>query len=392
MIYLDNNATTAVDPQVIDAMMSCFARGPMNASSQHGLGRTARKILDDAISEIGCLLGADVDSPGGDQLVLTSGGSESNNLALAGLGEADAPLVVSSIEHPSVLAVASAMRDSARDVRVIGTRANGTIDLDQAADVLHRSPKPGLASVMSANNETGVIQPITELAKICKSANVLLHVDATQTVGKLPLRFSDAEANVAAITFTAHKFHGPAGIGGLLLRSGVSLRASMLGGEQQFGRRPGTEAVPLVVGMAMALRLAHQTMTTSMAVIERHRDRFEQQLSSQIEDVVFHGRDAATLRLPGTSCFSIPRTDRQSMLMALDLAGIACSSGSACASGSSRPSHVLTAMGVSNSQIEAALRIGLSRFTTDEDICQAIEAITRTCQRLRRFQAVENLR
>lgn len=385
MIYLDNNATTAIDPAVVEAMMKCFAIGPLNASSQHAIGRAARKELDAAVSEIGRLLGADVDSPGGDSLVLTSGGSESNNLALMGIGDANAPLVVSSIEHPSVLAVASSMHAQGREVRVLPVTDDGVVDLSSAKNLISQLPKPGLVSVMSANNETGVIQPIPSLAEICRSLVVPLHVDATQTIGKLPFDFETS--GIAAVTFTAHKFHGPAGIGGLLLRAGLSLRPMLLGGEQQFGKRPGTEAVPLVVGMAKALGIAIDAQTQVTSRLRQLRDRMETELATAIHDLIIHGKGVD--RLPGTSCFSLPQVDRQAMLMALDLAGLACSSGSACASGSSRPSHVLEAMRVPEIAINSAIRLGMSKFSTEQDIRMAIDTICRQQLRLRKLSMVE---
>jgi len=381
LIYFDNNATTAIDPAVADAIMVALKSGPMNASSQHAIGRAAHNKLDSAISEIGQLLGADVDSPGGDQLILTSGGSESNNLAIFGIGDPTAPLVVSAIEHPSVLAAAVMTQHAGREVRVIPVDSTGSIDIAAARLLITKLPLPSLVSVMSANNETGVIQPTTNLADICQPLSIPLHIDATQTIGKLPFAFPSSGA--AAVTFTAHKFHGPAGIGGLLTRSGVTVRPMIHGGEQQLAKRPGTESIPLAIGMAIALRLAVRDSESIACRLRSMRDRLEQELSNGIEKIVFYGQDVA--RLPGTSCFSLLGVDRQAMLMALDLAGLACSSGSACASGSSRPSHVLQAMGVTEAALESALRLGMSKFSTTEEAVLAAETICLQYRRLRRF-------
>ncbi len=385
MIYFDNNATTSLDPKVADAMLRCYACGPMNAASQHAIGRDARRQLDQAISLIGRLLGADVDSPGGDQLVLTSGGSESNNMALRGIGDPMAPLVVSAIEHPSVLAVASHLQQCGREVRIIRVDQSGIVDLESAAEAISRPPLPSLVSVMAANNETGVIQPIREIAELCNRLKVACHSDATQTVGKLPFDF--ASSGLSAVTFTAHKFHGPTGIGGLLVRAGVALRSWIVGGEQQLGKRAGTEPVPLVVGMGEALNLASSDFDQIPMKMRRMRDQIEHNLSQSCTGIIFHGADSE--RLPGTSCFSLPGIDRQAMLMALDMAGIACSSGSACASGSSRPSHVLSAMGLPTSLIDSAIRIGISKFSTPLEISSASEVISRQEKRLRDLSAVE---
>ena len=389
MIYLDNNATTAIDPQVADAIRRVWDLGPLNPSSQHRFGRRSRNLLDEAISRLGQVLGADVDSPGGDSLVLTSGGTESNQLALQGLGDPDGPLVISQIEHPSVLEPARAAASAGRTVRVIPVDTDGRIDLIAARrSIVEASPRAALVSVMSANNETGVIQPIEELAAICREADVPLHVDATQTVGKLPFDFGRSGAT--AITAAAHKFHGPAGIGLLLVRSGVELRPMFRGGEQQLALRAGTEPVALAVGMAEAIDLAaaHFDTTSRLGAL---RERLETGLLASFPDLVIHGQKAP--RLSGTSCLSFPGADRQAMLMALDMAGVACSSGSACASGSSRPSHVLAAMGVPDGQIDTALRFGFSRFSSLEDCERAIERISRQYQRLRDRPAVpvENL-
>ena len=389
MIYLDNNATTRLDPQVAEAIRRVWDLGPLNPSSQHRAGRQARNLLDEAISELGRCLGADVDSPGGDSLVLTSGGTEANNLAVLGIGDASGPLVISALEHPSVLEPARAAARAGREVRLIPLTSNGRIDLAAARElIVERSPRPALVSVMSANNETGVIQPLAELAAICREAAVPLHVDATQTVGKMPLDF--AALGLAALSAAALKFHGPAGIGLLLVRSGVPLRSALLGGEQQLGKRAGTEPVGLAVGMATALTIALQQLDASATLMGQCRERLETGLLGDFPELVIHGVSAP--RLAGTTCISFPGADRQAMLMALDIAGVACSSGSACASGSSRPSHVLAAMGVAGELIDTALRFGFSRFSTTDDADRAVELISRQYRRLREKLVVENSR
>lgn len=386
MIYLDNNATTQLDHRVAEIMLEVWQSGPLNASSQHAAGRSARNRLDDAISQLGQLLGGDVDSPGGDALTLTSGGTEANNLAICGIGDTALPLVVSAIEHPSVLQCASNQAASGRIVRVIPVDSSGVIDLGAAAELIAgTAPRPSLVSVMAANNETGVIQPIEQLAAICNGVEVALHVDATQSVGKLPVDFH--KLGIAALTATAHKFHGPAGIGLLLVRSGTAVRPLMHGGEQQLGKRPGTEAVALAVAMAMSLRIAIQSRDDSTALMNACRDHLESTLCGELPEIVIHGN--AVARLPGTSCISFPRVERQTMLMALDVAGICCSSGSACASGSSQPSHVLMAMGVLRPLVDTALRFGFSRLSTSQDSHQAAAAISRCYGRLGQKKAVE---
>lgn len=390
MIYFDNNATTPIDEQALAEMRAAYNIGPLNASSQHAAGRQARRMLDDAISRIGQALGADVDSPGGDQLIITSGGTEANHLALFGLSQFDATWIVSTIEHPSVLNPAMHASQQGRSVKWLPVDASGRIDLAQAYELLDHQASTTMVSVMAANNETGVLQPWVEIAEACRQRGLLCHVDATQWIGKLPFHFD--QTAVSAVTIAAHKFHGPAGVGALLIRRGLKLRPVMLGGEQQLGLRPGTEPVPLVVGMATALKIANErladaTPQSDVTRIKALRDRFETCIKRQLDDVVFLGDQAA--RLPGTSCFALPGADRQAMLLALDLAGLACSSGSACASGSSRPSHVLQAMDLPKRLVDSALRIGLSRFSTAAEVDRAAELIVKHCLRLRSQSTVE---
>ncbi len=386
MIYLDNNATTALLPAAAREMTRVWDLGALNPSSQHARGRLARAELDRAATEIGRLLGADIQRPGGEQLIFTSGGTEANNLALHGLATPAVPLIVSRIEHPSLLEVAQAWQARGRQVEWLPVDARGVVDLNflQAALQRFADARP-VVCVMAANNETGVLQPIAEAAQLCRTRRAHLHVDATQWVGKLPLDFATLQAD--SLVFAAHKFHGPVGVGGLLLAPGVSLQAQWQGGAQQLGLRPGTEPVALAVGTAVALRAAVEQQATTMPAIQRLRDRFEQALTETFPDLVVHGRDAP--RLAGTSCLGFPHVDRQSMLMALDLAGIACSSGSACASGSSEPSYVLQAMGVPAEWLDGSLRFGLSKFSTETEISQATRLISNAYKRLRDLCDVE---
>lgn len=386
MIYLDNNATTMLDPRVAEVMLDCWTTGPMNPSSQHRAGRRAANRLDEAISQIGALLGADVDSPGGAGFIVTSGGTEANNLAIRGIGDRHRGLVVSAVEHPSVLRAAAAESGRGRRVDVLPVDAAGIVDIEALRRLCENpSTRPSLVSVMAANNETGVVQKIAEVAAVCAATRVLLHVDAVQVIGKLP--FSFAALGAAAVSIAAHKFHGPVGIGGLLVKPGIEVRPLLHGGDQQLAQRAGTEPVALVVGMAEALRLAVESLEETTATLRRYGENLEGALTERFDEIVIHGE--GTERLPGTSCMSFPGADRQAMLMALDAAGVACSSGSACASGSSRPSHVLEAMGVPERLIATALRFGFSRFSTVADCSDAIEIISSRYQRLREKKAVE---
>ncbi|TWU40804.1 cysteine desulfurase family protein [Novipirellula artificiosorum] len=387
MIYLDNNATTAIDARVANVIAEVLALGPANASSQHAMGRAAQLHIDEAFDVISQAVDTTLDRPGGPRFLFTSGGTESNNLALAGLGDPHSAIILSRIEHPSVISVAEQLASTGREIRWMEVDSNGVARIDELAEQIQSCRSPcGLVSLMSANNETGVLQPIEEAAVVCRRAGVLLHVDATQSIGKVP--FSLRRLDAAAVTLSAHKFHGPVGIGGLWLGSGVKLRPLFHGGPQQLETRPGTEPVALISGMAAALQLAVDSLRQNSDSMMMLRDELEGSLLSLFPDLVVHG--ASVERLPNTSCVSFPNADRQSMLMSLDFAKVACSSGAACSSGSSPPSHVLQAMKLSSSLVQSALRFSLSRFSRREEIVDSIDRISRCYKHLGRNKAVEN--
>jgi cysteine desulfurase len=366
-------------------MLSCFLAGPANPSSQHQFGQRARAWIDDAVDRMGTALGTQFGRPGGPRLVFTSGGTESNNLALRGIG-GNGPLVVSTIEHSSILATARVLERQGREVRWLQVDQQGEIDLKHLEHLLlATAERPSLVSVMSANNETGVVQPVDRIAALCQSAGVPLHLDATQTVGKLPCSLDLWGA--AAVSFTAHKFHGPTGIGALWLNSGQRPAPLLFGGEQQLETRPGTEPVPLIVGMSLALSLAADEASSSQDRVRHLRDRLESGLLERFPELVVQG--VTKTRLPGTTCISFLGADRQAMLMALDLAGICCSSGSACSSGSSPPSHVLSAMKRPEEEIRSTMRFAVSKFSTMEEVDLSIDAISSVYSRLRRKISVD---
>lgn len=369
-----------MDHRVVEAMVDVMRGEPANASSLHQSGRLAGERIDQAVQTIGQCLGVRLDQPGGPRLVLTSGGTESNNLAINGVCPEGA-LAVSRVEHPSVRMAAAAAQQAGRTVHWIDVDRNGVVSLDSLGKILDDSnDPPSLVSVLSANNETGVTEPTEAIAAQCRSHGVALHVDATQTVGKLPVNLESW--GCAAATFTAHKFHGPAGIGGLYLAPGVSLQPMMHGGEQQLQSRPGTEPVALIVGMALALEIAINEQPSSLKHTRTLRNRLENALLERFPSWIAQG--SAVDRLPQTSCLSMIGSDRQSMLMALDLAGIDCSSGSACSSGSSPPSHVLQAMGCCEAEIGSVIRFGVSKFSTEREINESIERISNCFNKLRR--------
>lgn len=380
MIYLDNNATTMIAPEVLTAMQADWQQGPANPSAQHRQGRSARQRLDDATDAmLEALAATDY------RFLLTSGGTEANNWAITHLGQGDGPIVVSQIEHPSVLEAARAANQRHVPVRYLRVDANGLIDIAQLQLWLAESPKPRMVSVMLANNETGVIQSIDAISACCNDAGVPFHTDMSQAVGKLPLNID--QSAITAATIAAHKFHGPVGVGGLIIRRNAPISPLLVGGAQQLEARAGTEPTALAVGMMTALRACQSDLSTRIAAMISRRDALESGLRSQIPDLIVHAAEVA--RLPQTTCFSIPNIDRQALLMRLDFESVACSTGSACASGSSEPSHVLAAMGVGESLLSSSIRLSGSFSTTDSEIDTAISRIVRCCNKLRNHQVVE---
>ena len=385
-IYLDHNATAPLLPQIVEVMAACDRDGPANPASQHAAGRRARQMLEQAREGIAEILGVDLHSSQPDQLIFTSGGTEANNLALFGLaGETPNRVIISAIEHPSVVGPAEALARCGWQVDRLRVSSDGVIDVEHARNLLRpapRAPRPSLLSAMLANNETGVMQPVGELARLCAEQNIPLHTDAVQVAGKLPLRFRDLGAS--AMTITAHKFHGPRGIGALVVRHGVKLQPLLHGGFQQAGLRPGTEDVALAIGMFTALKLWQREADERATRMTILRDRLEAQFLAGDAYAVISGASAP--RLPHTTNVAFVGINRQALLMALDLAGVACSTGSACASGSSEPSPVLLAMGCDEGVVEGALRLSLGAMTTLAEIDEAARRILLAVNELRRRQ------
>ncbi len=382
-IYLDHNSTTPLLPEVADAMHEANRAGYLNPASQHQLGQRARRVLEETRERILALLGGKTSGMDADQFLFTSGGTEANNLAIRGLiGQNPTRLVVSAIEHPSVLAPAEYLQTQGIVVERIPVKQHGLIDLDQLeAQLLGRDDRPALVSVMLANNETGAIQPLSEVRELCQRGNILLHTDAAQAITKLDVSFR--ALGVDAMTIAPHKFHGPLGIGALVLRAGVKLQPQLFGGFQQEALRPGTESVTLAIGFLRALELAQQDYDR-IARLTRLRDQLRDLLLSALDDIIVNGQSAP--RLPNTLNVAFLGLPRQELLLALDRAGVCCSTGSACASGSSEPSPVLLAMGLASERIESSLRFSLGATTTTADITQAAERIIATVNNLRSRQ------
>ncbi|HEV3004697.1 MAG TPA: cysteine desulfurase family protein [Pirellulales bacterium] len=377
-IYLDHNATTPLLEEAAEAMARCQSQSPGNPASQHWAGRQARRALEDAREGIASLLGADLGSTQGDRVVFTSGGTEANNLAIfAFAGRQPQQLVISAIEHPSIAAPAAKLERQGWRVRRLGVSADGEVLADSLPSLFEVDTR--LVSVMLGNNETGVLQPIERLAAICGRCGVLLHTDAAQVAGKLPLHFR--RLGVSAMTFSAHKFHGPVGIGALVIRGGVEVQPLLHGGFQQSGLRPGTESVALAVGMHAALAAWQRDAADFAQRLTALRDRFERELLTACPDLVVNGASAP--RLPQTSNIAFRGMDGEALVMALDLAGVACSTGSACASGSSEPSPTLLAMGLSKELYQGSLRFSFARATTPGEVSEAVRRICKIYNDLR---------
>lgn len=380
-VYLDCNSTTPLHPLVAEALLEAHREGYLNPASQHRPGQLARQALERSRTGVIALLGGKSFGMRSDRLVFTSGGTEANNLLLLGLAaqKADQQILVSAIEHPSVLAAAEHLRRLGRDVKLIPVDQTGQVRLDALEHLLERPTS--LISVMFANNETGVLQPLTEVIELAHSRGVLVHTDAVQAVGKVPVDF--AKLRVDALTFTPHKFYGPRGIGGLLLKAEVGLEPILFGGFQQAGLRPGTEDVALAVGCHRALELCLENLAEQQARLKVLRDRFLTRLQAGLGDG-FLVNGSAAQQLPNTLNLAFPGVDRQALLLAADFAGLAISTGSACASGSSEPSPVLQAMGLAPEVIESSVRISFGTRTEQSDLDWAGEELCRIVNGLRK--------
>lgn len=366
MIYLDHNATTPPAPEVLAAMLPVLSGVWANSSSQHGPGQEAKRVLGAARATVARVLDC---KPA--EVIFTSGATEANHLAVRGLLAAASPerrrVVFSSVEHAGQLRLARALMEAGIAVDLIPVLSNGQLDLAAAQALL--GPDVALVSLMAANNETGVLMPVAEVAALAHAAGTLLHVDATQWIGKLPFHFANCGAD--AVSLSAHKFQGPKGIGALLLRQGVALVPQTLG-SQERGRRGGTENLAGIVGLAAALDLLGDVSleATRLATL---RDALESGLRQALPDTHVWCQDLP--RLPNTSYVRFGHLSVDVVLQRLDRLGVAASSGAACSSGGSEPSHVLSAMGVPADEALAAVRFSLGRSSTMEDITTLLNTL-----------------
>jgi len=376
-IYLDHNATTPLLDPVLDAVTKALAGEFGNASSVHTFGQRARVALDTARGAVAALIGAD---PA--EVVFTGSGTEADNLALRGAAEAlDATgrrhLVTSAIEHEAVLQTCRALER--RGWRVTRLPVDGRGILDPATLEAHLTDDTAVVSVMHANNEIGTIQPVAALAALAHARGALFHTDAVQSAGKIPV---DVRAlGVDLLSLTAHKFHGPKGAGALWIRRALRLSAQMTGGRQERNRRAGTENVPALVGFGVAAQIAAARLDTEGPRQAALRDRLEQGILARVADTAVNGD--RTARVPNTSNISFAGVEAEALLIALDLEGIAVSTGSACSSGTLEPSHVLRAMGLPAHRAQDSLRFSLGAGTTGAEIDRVLEVLPRLVERLR---------
>ncbi len=371
MIYLDHNSTTPLDPSVWQAMQEAAALGWANPGSRHAAGRKARQLYDDAKQRMADLLDCHWQ-----ELIITSGGTESINLAMFGFAHARGEKTSFAIppgEHPATVRPAQILASQGLSRQQIAVSQSGELLVDHLD-----TEQLAFVSTLLANNETGLIYNLSELSHRCQIHHVPLHVDAVQAVGKIPVSF--AKLDVAAMSFAAHKFCGPRGVGGLILKSATPLSPVLYGGFQEQGLRPGTELVVLTVGMAAALELATTRQAQHSEQISQLRDEFEMRLQRAIPRIVIHAQSAT--RLPNTSNIAFPVPDGDALLVMLDLQGVCCSMGSACASGSSEPSPALLALGVSPDQARRSLRFSFGRGNTFDEVEQTIDIISRSVQQL----------
>ena len=382
--YLDNAATTPVRPEVLEAMLPYLGKEAFgNPSSAHRFGRAARAGIEEAKRAVATAVGAEPN-----QVVFTSGGTEADNLAIIGAALAARDrggpfrVAVSATEHKAALAAAHAVKHLGGDEIILPVTASGQVDGAALAKALEHGV--AIVSVMWVNNEVGTVQPVADLATRCREAGVLFHSDAVQAFGKLPVSIHDSGCTL--LTLSGHKIGAPKGVGALIVRDRKAVEAIIHGGGQQFGIRPGTENVPGIVGLGVAARLAAEEQQSLAARLDELRNELERRLVAIVPDALINGWQGA--RAPHISNVSIPGTDSEALLMHLDLAGIACSSGSACSTGAVEPSHVLTAMGVPRELGVAALRFSFGKDSTLEDVEAVSAALPRIVEKVRSLSTV----
>ena len=374
-VYLDNSATTPLFPEVLEAMRPYFIDRFGNASSIHHHGQETRAAVEAARESVAALIGCRAS-----EVVFTSGGTESDNLGIFGVLRPGDHLITSTVEHHAVLNAAKHLEASGCEVTYIRVDGRGMVDPEHARQALR--PNTKLISLMMANNETGMLQPIAQIATIATDADVYLHTDAVQAAGKLPLRVSEVACDL--LTISGHKIHGPQGTGALYVRKGVTVEPMIYGGRHERSRRAGTENVPGIVGLGRAAALAQAGFERGEAKrLGELRDRLEQGILASVEAAHINGLGAP--RLPNITNISFDGIEAESLVIALDLKGLAVSTGAACSSGAIEPSHVLLAMGLRPEQAKASIRFSLGKQNTKEDVDFALSLVPETVARLRQL-------
>jgi len=379
VIYLDNNSSTRVDPAVLEEMMPFLTTQYGNPSGSHRFGSKVKEATNLAHERLAALLGCE---PG--EIVFTSGGTESDNTAIHSalqMSPERRHLVTTSVEHNAVLNYCEAVVRRGCEVTVVEVNDHGHLDLGE----LERAIRPDTAcvSVMWANNETGVIFPLPEIADLCRSKGVFFHTDAVQAVGKMPINLSGLPIHF--LSLSGHKLHAPKGVGALYVNRKARFQPMMVGGPQEGGRRAGTDNVPSIVGLGKAAELALETIEEENTRVRALRDRFESTLLATLEEVQVNGDPAA--RLPNTSNLAFTGVDAQGILMKLDQEGICCSLGSSCTTGAVQPSHVLRALHFSNERARSSLRFSFGRYNTESELDRVLEILPRIVRKLRSLSA-----
>lgn len=375
MIDLDSNATTGLLPEVLDAMMPWLRDQHANPSGSYGAAKRARKAIDEARAQVAGLIDAQPE-----EIIFTSGGTESINTALHSLHaltDTALPAVTSAIEHSAVLRCLEALP---REVRQLPVNGAGYLELDALRQT---SPQAAFISLMAANNETGVIQPLSEAIEVARQAGIPIHSDGVQAIGKIPFSIRDHPLDL--LSLSAHKFHGPKGAGALYLRSTLSFEPLLRGGGQEAGRRSGTENIAAIVGMGAAAQAARRELSGNLSArLAAMRDHFEEQVMNALEGV--HRNGDMHHRLPNTTHLSFDGCEAAGLLILLDEAGLQCSAGSACMTGKQKPSHVQIAMGISETRARSSLRFGFSKLNCMEQVTPAAQAVIKAVNKLRAIQ------
>jgi cysteine desulfurase len=379
-VYLDNNATTPLLPEVFEAMRPYFAERFGNASSIHHHGQETRAAVERARESVAALLGCRAS-----EVVFTSGGTEGDNLAISGLIRAGDHVISSTIEHHAVLNSCKHLESMGCEVTYVPVDPRGLVDPDDVRRALR--PHTKLISIMMANNETGVLQPVGEIGKISDEADVYFHTDAVQAAGKVPIEVTRLSCDLLSIS--GHKLHGPQGVGALYVRKGTALQPMFYGGSHERSRRAGTENVPGIIGLGKAAELAREALQRGdLAQMSAMRDHIEQEILWNVEATGVNGEGAP--RVPNTTNIHFDCIDGEALVIALDLKGLAVSTGAACSSGAIEPSHVLTAMGLPPEIARASLRFSLGKQNTTEDIQFVLDLVPQTVARLRELSPVYN--